>query len=207
MILSLSVHEWAHAFSAHKLGDDTAANEGRLTLDPLVHIDLVGTLLLPLLGIPFGWAKPVPVNPARFSRRFTMRTGMAITAAAGPLSNAILALLSAIGLGVYLHSTQGVGSLHNVVFVTLRYAIQLNIGLTLLNLIPIPPLDGSRIVARMVAYRYPNAWELVEKYGSYLLVLVFATSGVLLSAPRAYLDNAITSAICSAIGYPLQVVY
>src|SRR5262245_7955094 len=81
LILSLSVHEWAHAYSAHRLGDDTARQEGRLTLNPVAHIDPIGTLLLPLLGIPFGWARPVPVNPIRFRRDVSMRTGMMITAA------------------------------------------------------------------------------------------------------------------------------
>ena len=74
LVLSLSVHEWAHAWSAWRLGDDTAARMGRMTVNPLAHIDPVGTLLLPLLGVPFGWAKPVPVNPARFRRDIHMRT-------------------------------------------------------------------------------------------------------------------------------------
>src|SRR5512145_2668698 len=90
--LSLSVHEWAHARVAFALGDDTAAREGRLTLNPIVHMDLLGTLI-PLMGVPFGWAKPVPVNPARFRRTVPMRTGMMLTAAAGPLSNVALAIL------------------------------------------------------------------------------------------------------------------
>ena len=81
-ILSLTVHEWSHAWSAKMLGDDTAERQGRLTLNPLVHIDPIGTILLPLLGVPFGWAKPVPVNPLRFKRSVSMRTGMAIVAGA-----------------------------------------------------------------------------------------------------------------------------
>src|SRR5689334_23219884 len=93
LILSLTVHEWAHAYSAFRLGDDTASRQGRLTLNPIPHIDPIGTILCPLLGIPFGWAKPVPVNPLRFNRGVSMRTGMMITAAAGPLSNLVLAVL------------------------------------------------------------------------------------------------------------------
>src|SRR5262252_9131058 len=104
LLLSLTVHEWAHAYSAHRLGDDTAERQGRLTLNPIPHIDLVGTLLLPLLGVPFGWAKPVPVNPARFKRTVNMRTGMLITAAAGPFSNLVLAILAAVILGI-IHRT------------------------------------------------------------------------------------------------------
>src|SRR5512143_3587864 len=95
--VSLSVHECAHAWAAWRLGDDTARLLGRMTLNPMAHVDPIGTLLLPLLGVPFGWAKPVPVQPHRFRRTVSMRTGMMITALAGPLSNVLLA---AIGLGV-----------------------------------------------------------------------------------------------------------
>src|SRR5271157_1843260 len=90
LILSLSVHEWAHAWAAWRLGDDTARLLGRMTLNPLAHIDPLGTVLLPLLGVPFGWAKPVPVNPLRF-RGVSMSIGMLLTAAAGPISNIVLA--------------------------------------------------------------------------------------------------------------------
>src|SRR5215471_12296793 len=98
LLLSLTVHEWAHAWSAYRLGDDTAAKLGRLTLNPIAHIDPIGTLILPLLGVPFGWAKPVPVVASRFRRGVNMTTGMMITAAAGPLSNVVLAVLSAVGI-------------------------------------------------------------------------------------------------------------
>ena len=87
LVLSLTIHEWAHAWSAHRLGDDTAKMQGRLTLNPVSHIDLVGTLLLPLLGIPFGWAKPVPVNPTRFRRGVKMSTGMVPTQSSPALAS------------------------------------------------------------------------------------------------------------------------
>src|SRR5438477_10510933 len=96
VLLSLTVHEWAHAWTALRLGDDTAKMLGRVSLNPLDHIDPIGTLLLPLLGIPFGWAKPVPVNPARFGRKVSMSAGMAITAAAGPASNVLLAVFATV---------------------------------------------------------------------------------------------------------------
>src|SRR5215468_292941 len=102
LILSLTVHEWAHAYSAFRLGDDTAARQGRLTLNPLPHIDPFGTILCPLLGVPFGWAKPVPVVPSRFRRDVNMRTGMMITAAAGPLSNLALAVVCTVLYGLLL---------------------------------------------------------------------------------------------------------
>ena len=93
LLLSLTVHEWAHAWSASLLGDKTAESQGRLTLNPLAHMDLIGTVMLPLLGVPFGWAKPVPVNPARFNRKISMAKGMLLTAAAGPASNVVLGLI------------------------------------------------------------------------------------------------------------------
>ena len=96
VVLSLTIHEFAHAWCAFQLGDDTAAREGRLTLNPVEHIDPVG-LLLPLLGVPFGWAKPVPVNPARM--RTSFETGVVLTAAAGPISNLLLAIAATLGLG------------------------------------------------------------------------------------------------------------
>jgi Zn-dependent protease len=102
LILSLTVHEFAHAWSAYRLGDDTASRMGRLTLNPLAHIDPIGTVLLPLLGIPFGWARPVPINPARFRRSMRMSTGMMITAAAGPLANVILAVACTVAYGLLL---------------------------------------------------------------------------------------------------------
>src|SRR5512142_2218234 len=102
LLLSLTVHEFAHAWSAARLGDDTGARAGRLTLNPLAHIDPIGTILLPLLGIPFGWARPVPVDPSRFRRTVKMRTGVMLTAAAGPLSNVILAVVCTVGYGLAL---------------------------------------------------------------------------------------------------------
>ena len=107
VVLALTVHEWAHARVALQLGDDTALREGRLTLNPLAHLDLVGTILLPLLGVPFGWAKPVPVDPSRFRPDVTMGTGLLLTAAAGPVSNLILAMLS----GAALRLADGVSAL------------------------------------------------------------------------------------------------
>ena len=100
LVLSLSVHEWAHAWSAHRLGDDTAQRQGRLTLNPISHIDPIGTILMPLFSpIPFGWARPVPFNPANFTRNIQMRVGVMIVAAAGPLSNLVLAILCVMPKG------------------------------------------------------------------------------------------------------------
>lgn len=179
MILSLTVHEWAHAWSAYRLGDDTAARQGRLTLSPLPHIDLIGTIALPLMGIPFGWAKPVPVNPARFDRGVKMRTGMMITAAAGPLSNVVMALLSAVLLGLLIRfGVVHLGMARNLQAVTtlLTTMISLNVALALFNLLPIPPLDGSRVVDGLLPYGARRAWESFTQYAPLVLIAVVLLS-------------------------------
>lgn len=203
MWLSLSVHEWAHAWSAWKLGDDTAEREGRLTLNPIVHIDLIGTILLPLLGVPLGWAKPVPVNPARFHRKVSMRTGMAVTAFAGPLSNIVLAVLSAIALGLMFRFAPATRSLENGGTYLLVYAVQLNVGLAIFNLLPLPPLDGSRIVDRFVPPKWEATWETISRFGPMVLLLILATGGFFLAGPINAVSQALFSLIRSIAGSEL----
>lgn len=178
LILSLSVHEWAHAWSAARLGDDTARRVGRLTLNPLAHIDPVGTILLPLLGIPFGWAKPVPVDPARFRRDVHMRTGMMITAAAGPLSNVILAVLCTVVFAILVRTNEeliirSIGPLS-----LLEAGMSLNIILAIFNLLPIPPLDGSRVVDGLISRRLRPAWESFARFSPIALLLVIVAPSV-----------------------------
>lgn len=199
-ILSLSVHEWAHAWSAFRLGDDTAAREGRLTLSPLAHIDPVGTILLPLCGIPFGWAKPVPVNPLRFRRDVAMRTGMMITAAAGPFSNLVLALACAVlaGLAVrfQLHPLlSGAGA------EMLETMIVLNIGLCLFNLLPIPPLDGSRIAEKFLPYSLRPHWEQLTRFGGFLLLIFVFYGRGLLTRPVIAVYGQLTHLTSLIAGY------
>jgi Zn-dependent protease len=167
--LSLAVHEWAHAWSAWRLGDDTAARLGRMTLDPLAHVDPVGTLLLPLLGVPFGWAKPVPVNPARFHRGVTLRAGIALTAAAGPAANLALtlgavSLLAAFAVGVPAWTAPGAGPR------TLLETIAcLNLSLAIVNALPVPPLDGSRVLEAWLPARLEPAWRAFLRGGDWVL--------------------------------------
>ncbi len=188
MVLSLSVHEWAHAWTAWKLGDDTAARMGRLTLNPLAHVDPFGTFFLPFMlaaqGLPtFGWAKPVPVDPARFRRDVSMGKGMAITASAGPLSNVVLAVLATVALGLLYRFQGGPSGWAHTAAVLLSDAIMLNVALALFNLIPVPPLDGSRIVAWLMPYRLRDQWHAVEQYAPFLLLAVFFFGGRLISGP------------------------
>jgi Zn-dependent protease len=186
LMLSLTVHEWAHAWSAHKLGDDTAQRMGRLSLNPFVHVDLLGTIILPLLGIPFGWAKPVPINPTRFRRSIRMTTGMMITAAAGPISNFVLAILATVAIAILgrtapqlvMDGTPGLHLLLEFIFI--------NVALGLFNLIPVPPLDGSRIVEGLLPLRLRPAWEGFARYGPFALLAVIWFGPALIAVPRAF---------------------
>jgi Zn-dependent protease len=186
LILSLAVHEFAHAWSAFRLGDDTAARAGRLTLNPFAHADFVGTILLPLLGIPFGWAKPVPVNPARFRRDVRMGTGMALTAAAGPISNLVLAVLATTGYALLARFAPELIIGGNGVRQLLETAIFLNVNLALFNLIPIPPLDGSRIVDGFVPLRMRPQWERLMAFSPFLLIGVFVFAGRIIGGPSDF---------------------
>lgn len=140
VLVCMPVHEAAHAFAANRLGDDTAKKMGRLTLNPVKHIDPIGAVMLivsSLVGFGFGWAKPVPINPNKFKNR---KLGMGLSALAGPVSNFAMAYLfmMAMKLTVVLDGSE-------MVFKFLTYAVILNIGLAAFNFLPIPPLDGSRI--------------------------------------------------------------
>jgi len=176
MLLSLSVHEWAHAWSAWRLGDDTAARQGRLTLNPLVHIDILGTFLLPLLGVPFGWANPVPINPGRFRQSVNIRWGVMLTAAAGPLSNLLLAVLCIVMKVATMHfdadaATQGFQAFLDMMF-------SMNVALAIFNVLPVPPLDGSRIADALVPDALRPAWETFSHAGPVVLLLVLLLPSV-----------------------------
>jgi Zn-dependent protease len=165
LILSLTVHEYAHARVAYLLGDDTAARHGRMTLNPIPHIDLIGTILIPIIaawagGLPLiGWAKPVPVMPVRYTRKLSMHTGDMIVSVAGPLSNLLLATLSMVALRIIfdpasiwtcLANVQP-GNMASIARYLLALLVIMNVGLGIFNLIPIPPLDGSHLLPRSLA--------------------------------------------------------
>ena len=200
VMLSLSVHEWAHAASAYRLGDDTAARMGRMTLNPISHIDPVGTLLLPALQVLgtgtvlFAWAKPVPIDPTRFSRRISMSKGTVLVSAAGPASNLALALLAAVLLGLALRLGWGgeaVASLLGSLFV-------LNVGLAVFNLLPVPPLDGSKVLHGLLPARAASAYERIFPYAPFLLLAVLFFGRDLIRWPAAVVYgwmSAITRAI------------
>jgi Zn-dependent protease len=179
LLFSLSVHESAHGWMALHMGDDTAARQGRITLNPLSHIDLFGTVVIPLLqvlthGIPLlGWAKPTPVGAHNFRR---LARGHVLVAAAGPASNLVLASLFTAGLFVGLRSGARASE---PVMALLTTGIQMNVVLALFNLVPLPPLDGSWVASwalpRAISAPYDR---IVEPYGQWILLILFAT-GVL----------------------------
>ena len=162
LIFSLCFHEFSHGYIAYKLGDHTAARNGRLTLNPLAHLDPIGSLMILFVG--FGWAKPVPVNPINFSNP---RLDMMKVAFAGPASNLLLAFTG----GLMMRLVNIVGLLQSEMFIqTLYYFIFINISLAVFNMIPVAPLDGSQIFGNMISKNNPElAWKL-QMYGPKILM-------------------------------------
>lgn len=185
IFLVLPFHEWAHAFTASKLGDTSVKYRGRLTLNPLAHIDPIGALALLLFG--FGWAKPVPVNPRNFKNP---KGGMAIVALMGPVANIIAAIagglilqaLAKFALGFLLANTIG-----SYIYLFLSFYIQVNIRLAVFNLLPIPPLDGSKILFVFL----PDKW--VYKFYQYQQIISMVLIAMLwiglLDIPLDFLSN------------------
>lgn len=177
LVLSLSVHEWAHAWMASRLGDDTARLGGRLTLNPLAHLDLVGTVALPLLGVPFGWARPVPVEPLRFRPEHTMVGGLLQAALAGPVSNLCLAALcAALQVG-------SAGWLGGLALELLAQGVRVNLALAVFNLLPIPPLDGSRVIEGILPASLRPLWDRAGPLGPALLIGLGLVGWRIWSAP------------------------
>ncbi len=180
LLFCFPVHELAHAWVAVELGDDTPRRMGRLTLNPLAHLDFLGSLLLLTAG--FGWAKPVQVNPYNF--RGSPRLGMAVVAAAGPASNFVMALIAAIPfrLGL-LRPTATIVSSNPLSLLSffLIIFILVNLSLMLFNLIPIAPLDGSKILRGLAPREWDTWLNPLEQYGPMVLMLVFFVGGRLIS--------------------------
>ena len=167
ILLALTFHEYAHAYVAHRFGDDTAKQNGRLSLNPLRHLDPLGTIMIFL--VHFGWAKPVPVNPYRLKNP---KKDMLWISAAGPLSNMILALISGLLLR-FLFAAAGMpdqNSLMSLVMFMLIMSLQINLALAVFNILPIAPLDGSKILAGLLPARYENAIAQLERYGPFVLI-------------------------------------
>ncbi len=167
ILLALTFHEYAHAYVAHRFGDDTAKLSGRLSLNPLRHLDPLGTIMIFL--VHFGWAKPVPVNPYRLKNP---KKDMLWISAAGPLSNMVLALASGILLRILIATvetpaqTSFMGLLIYVVFMSL----QINLALAIFNILPIAPLDGSKILSGLLPDGFGKMFYFLERYGPFILL-------------------------------------
>ena len=194
VFLCLTIHETCHGLAAYALGDPTAKRAHRLSLNPLRHIDWLGLLMMVVAG--FGWAKPVPVNPNYFKKP---KQGMAVTALAGPVSNLLLAiLLLLIARGVYIRAAL-TGSFSATWFAFLLDTASLSVGLGLFNLVPIPPLDGSKVLAVLLPDRAYDWLMHYERFGMLVLVMVISV-GIGSNA----LDNAIRwtfTMLCRLVGF------
>ena len=185
IFLVTPVHEYAHAFAAHKLGDDTAAYQGRLTLNPIAHIDIIGAICIFLCG--FGWAKPVPVNPLKFDKKHTIRGGMALTALAGPLSNLIVAYIGLVGFRFILYFANPESDMTYYLSTMLYYFSSLNVGLAIFNFIPIPPLDGSKILGAFLPAKFDQWVARNERVISIVFMVILVTG--ILSFPIGIISN------------------
>ncbi len=199
MVLSLSVHEFSHALVADRLGDDTPRRQGRLTLSPLEHYDVFGTFLVPIAATVFGgyafigWARPVEFSPLNLTRRFSMRTGSMLVAVAGPLSNLVLAVISIALLALISHLSQdmlfaedGRGALVYL----LRAMFVVNVGLCIFNLLPLPPLDGSRLLPRSL----DSLQEMIAPMSFLILLLILYSDSL-----RRYLIELPVGALIGAL--------
>lgn len=199
ILLSLSVHETAHAIAANRLGDPTAKNLGRITLNPVKHLDPIGFLCMLLCG--FGWANPVPINSRYFKNP---RRDMAISAAAGPISNVVLAFVFALLLKISysalpgMITTQSSLELASILITFLSIGVSLNITLAVFNLLPVPPLDGSRM---LYVFLPPKQYFGVMKYERYISlgIMVLLLIGVL-DPVISFASNKIANVIFFVVG-------
>lgn len=183
VIIAITFHEFAHAYAAYKLGDDTPRMQGRLNLNPLSHMDPIGFVLLIFAHI--GWGKPVQINPRNFDRKYSMSAGEAIVSVAGPVMNFVLALVFTIIYFVILKFAPGIMLTQwgAIVITMITSTIIVNIGLGVFNLIPLPPLDGSKIFRNFMSYNVKEWLDRYEKYFyiAFLILWITGFAGELIS--------------------------
>ena len=199
IFITLPIHELAHGFVANKLGDPTARYQGRLTFNPLAHVDYIGAFSIIVFG--FGWAKAVPVNMGNFKNP---RRDMAITALAGPVSNLLMALVCNIivCLFVYVIGFKSIVLYYIVMF--FNYISQISVSLAVFNLIPIPPLDGSRIISAFLPPRIYYNLMRYERYFFMLLIVLMASD--VLAVPLSYAISSVDSALFWLASLPFRLI-
>ena len=198
VLLTIPFHESAHALVSHWLGDDTAVRAGRLSLNPMRHFDPLGALCMLVGGV--GWAKPVSINPYNYKNP---KVGMAVSAAAGPISNLLLAWVSMILYKICYYS--GAGDAVPFIEMFLYYMITMNLSLAVFNLIPVPPFDGSRI---FLLFLPEKLYFKLMKYERYIMIALLAAVWMgLLDAPLYYLNNAVWDLLSAGTGYIDRIAY
>ncbi|MEE0060529.1 MAG: site-2 protease family protein [Acutalibacteraceae bacterium] len=206
VFLVMPLHEFAHGFVAYKLGDKTAKNMGRLRFSPSAHIDPIGALMILLVG--FGWAKPVPVNPRNFKNP---KVGMAITAVAGPVSNLLAALVGGLFVNGLIALVYNVSmpefmyTVLNLIYTFFSYFLSVNISLAVFNLIPIPPLDGSKILFAFLPDKLVYKIYQYERQFNTALILLIALGA--LTGPLNFLNSIFTQLIIQVTSLPFLGLY
>lgn len=179
VLIALTFHEFAHAFAANKLGDETPKVQGRLNLNPLSHIDPIGFIFLIIAG--FGWGKPVQIDPRNFNGKYSISKAEAIVSAAGPIMNFILAFVFLIIYYILFKVTNVINGLslqwQQIVFAVITYTVSINIGLGVFNLIPLPPLDGSKILMHFLPYK-GKEWFYRNQQIFYIVFLILFVTGL-----------------------------
>jgi Zn-dependent protease len=197
-ILSITVHEFGHAWLASRLGDPTPRSQGRVTLQPQHHIDPIGTILMPIImglsasvgGLPLlAWGRPVQTNPMAYTRRFSMSMGRMLVSLAGPFMNLVMAFVVSviIVIGAKLHGSE------ELLVAAFDYLVRLNLSLMIFNLLPIPPLDGGAVLAWVLPRSMHNVVDFLARYGSFILLFLVISPSLGLPMMRV-------------VGYPITVL-